>query len=129
MRPNPNATQMIHADSDKTPHRQHATHRSSLAVRQIMSTDPVTACPNASICATARKMLENGVSCIVVTEGSMICGILTQTDILSGITDADDDIWHLVSFARYIPFDPISHPAPPVMDGTTDVATAQLPDR
>ncbi len=41
---------------------------------------------------------------------------------------SDDDIWHLVSYARYIPFDPISHPAPPAVDVTADVATIQRSD-
>ncbi len=35
----------------------------------------------------------------------------TMPNVAAQLTD--DDIWHLVSYARHIPFDPISHPAPP----------------
>ena len=35
----------------------------------------------------------------------------TMPNVAAQLTDVD--IWHLVAFARYLPFDPISHPAPP----------------
>lgn len=60
-----------------------------------MTQDVVTASPDGTILAAARRMSGRGVSCIVVVDGSRVTGILTERDILRGIGERHADFGRL----------------------------------
>jgi len=56
----------------------------TLPVRKVMTPDPITITPNATIGEAARSMLENKVSGLpVVDENHRVIGIITESDIFS----------------------------------------------
>jgi len=63
-------------------------------IRSVMTRDVVTARPRETVSSVAKKMSDNGVSCVVVAEGRRIKGIFTERDLVRGIArdgDADGD--------------------------------------
>ncbi len=75
--------------------RQFDPNRQELAVRDIMSTQIITASPEDSVFAAAKRMSENSISCVVVTDDEMVIGILTDKDILNGIAGHDTEFQRL----------------------------------
>jgi CBS domain-containing protein len=57
-----------------------------------MTRDVVTARPDETVASVARKMSDNGISCVVVAEGHRIKGIFTERDLVRGIArDGEGD--------------------------------------
>lgn len=52
------------------------------AVRSLMTPDPVTITPHASVQTAARMMVANQIRCLPVVEGDTLVGIVTATDLL-----------------------------------------------
>ncbi len=76
------------------PH-QLSTDRGRLKVRDIMGREIITASSDDTVFAAARRMSENNISCVVVTDDEMVIGILTDKDILKGIAGNDSDFHRL----------------------------------
>lgn len=51
-----------------------------LLVKDVMTTDPVTASPGTPLADAARLMLERKIGCLPVIEGGKLVGILTESD-------------------------------------------------
>jgi CBS domain-containing protein len=51
-----------------------------LFVKDVMTTDPVTASPAMPLADAARLMLERKIGCLPVVEGGKLVGILTESD-------------------------------------------------
>ncbi len=62
-----------------------------LTVGDIMSREIITALRDDTLLAAARTMSENSVSCVVVVENEEVTGILTDKDMLRGVTVEDVD--------------------------------------
>ncbi|MCA8959257.1 MAG: CBS domain-containing protein [Planctomycetes bacterium] len=56
-----------------------------LRVRDIMTADPITACPEATAGEIAKLMLAEGIHRILVIEGGSVIGIVSATDLLGAI--------------------------------------------
>lgn len=67
----------------------------TLKVRDIMGREIISAGPDDTVFAAARRMSENNISCVVVTDEEMVVGILTDKDILKGIAGNDCDFHRL----------------------------------
>lgn len=66
--------------------RRHCSGEGALTVGDVMSTRVVTANGSETLFAAAKRMSENNVSCLVVIENEKIAGILTDKDMLRGVT-------------------------------------------
>ncbi len=75
--------------------RQFSPHRGQLKVSDIMSREIITATTADTVFSAAKKMSENSISCVVVTDDEMVIGILTDKDILKGIAGDDTDFHRL----------------------------------
>jgi len=53
---------------------------STVAIKEAMNTDVVTATPDTPLSDAARTMLERKIGCLVVVEGDRIAGILAESD-------------------------------------------------
>ena len=62
-----------------------------LEVCDIMNKDVVTISPEENAAAAVERMARDNMSCIVVTEGQSVVGILTETDILKKVAIKDVD--------------------------------------
>jgi CBS domain-containing protein len=51
-----------------------------LAVKDVMTTDPITTAPDAPLAEAARIMLERKIGCLPVVERGRLIGILTESD-------------------------------------------------
>ncbi|HTY19740.1 MAG TPA: CBS domain-containing protein [Myxococcota bacterium] len=51
-----------------------------LAVKDVMTTDPLTIAPDAPLAEAARVMLEHKIGCLPVLENGALAGILTEGD-------------------------------------------------
>jgi CBS domain-containing protein len=51
-----------------------------LAVKDVMTGDPVTTTPDTPLADAARVMLERKIGCLPVLEGGKLVGILTESD-------------------------------------------------
>jgi CBS domain-containing protein len=69
--------------------------REQLRVSDIMGREIVTASSDDTVFAAAKRMSENNISCVVVTEEERVVGILTDKDILKGIAANDTDFHRL----------------------------------
>lgn len=67
----------------------------TLKVCDVMGREIVTASPDDTVLAAAKRMSENNISCVVVTDDEMVIGILTDKDILKGIAGNDTDFHRL----------------------------------
>jgi CBS domain-containing protein len=83
------------AMTDVTFPRQLSPHRRQLKVSDIMSREIITATTADTVFSAAKKMSENSISCVVVTDDEMVIGILTDKDILKGIAGDDRDFHRL----------------------------------
>ncbi|MDI6447817.1 CBS domain-containing protein [Anaerobaca lacustris] len=70
-----------------------------LKVSDIMGREIITANADDSVFAAAKRMSENNISCVVVTDEEMVIGILTDKDILKGIA-ADDTDFHRLRISQ-----------------------------
>ncbi len=63
-------------------------------VRQIMSTPPATTTPDTSLQIASKKMIEEGVTCLIVVMGdpSLGFGVLTQKDIVALLGPETEDV-------------------------------------
>jgi len=52
----------------------------TLAVKDVMTGDPVTTTPDTPLADAARLMLERKIGCLPVLEGGKLVGILTESD-------------------------------------------------
>jgi CBS domain-containing protein len=69
--------------------------KTRLTVGDVMSPNVVTASPAEEILAAASRMCTHHVSCVVVTEGSVVVGIFTQRDLLGGIAGEEQNTCHV----------------------------------
>jgi acetoin utilization protein AcuB len=54
---------------------------SKMTVRQVMTKDPMTIAPDASLMDAAQTMLEHRISALPVIEDEQLVGIITESDI------------------------------------------------
>ncbi len=52
------------------------------AIRDVMTTDPVSMPASATVLDAARKMREESIGAVLVLEGEQVCGILTDRDVV-----------------------------------------------
>jgi len=55
-------------------------------IRNLMNENVVVAAPNDNVFSAAQSMSKHGASCVVVCEGAQLRGLLTESDMLKGIT-------------------------------------------
>ncbi len=60
------------------------------AVRDLMNSRVVTACPDSSIAAAAASMVKANVGSVVVLQASFLAGILTERDVLRAAASGED---------------------------------------
>lgn len=58
-----------------------------LVVKEVMTNDPTSISPDASVADAARELLERKIGCLPVVEGDRLVGILTESDLI-GLLDA-----------------------------------------
>lgn len=92
MQPPANVSETIDT-TDATLPRWCPPDRRRLRVSDIMGREVVTANADDSVCAAAKRMSENNISCVVVMDHETVIGILTDKDILKGIA-ADTTDFH-----------------------------------
>jgi acetoin utilization protein AcuB len=63
---------------------------SKMMVCQVMTKDPMTISPDASLIDAARMMLENKISALPVMEGSQLAGIITESDIFRAFVKMEE---------------------------------------
>jgi acetoin utilization protein AcuB len=60
---------------------------SELPIRQLMSRDPITIPPTASVMEAAQTMLENRISTLPVVDSGNVVGIITESDLFRVLVD------------------------------------------
>jgi len=55
----------------------------TLAVKEVMTTDVVTATPEMTLAEAARRMLERKIGCLPVLAGRRLVGIITESDFVA----------------------------------------------
>ncbi|HAQ22264.1 MAG TPA: CBS domain-containing protein, partial [Acidimicrobiaceae bacterium] len=61
-----------------------------VALAEVMTTEVVTLEPDASVSDAARAMVAGGFGSVVVVQGRMILGILTERDVLRAAASEED---------------------------------------
>jgi len=61
----------------------------SIAVKDVMTGDVVTATPETPITAAAQMMVERKIGCLPVVEGDAVVGILSESDIVAAVARGD----------------------------------------
>ncbi len=61
-----------------------------MLLKEIMRTDLVTIAPEANIREAARKMRDENVGCVLITEGGRLRGCLTDRDIACWLAEGKD---------------------------------------
>jgi len=69
--------------------------RPELTVRDVMSTDIITATADNTVFWAARTMSENHVSCLIIVDATGIAGILTEKDVLKAVAEHEADFRRL----------------------------------
>jgi acetoin utilization protein AcuB len=64
---------------------------SRMTVHQVMSRDPKTITPDATLIEAARTMLERKISALPVIEGSHLVGIVTESDIFRAFVKLEEE--------------------------------------
>ena len=67
--------------------RQHAEHLDQCLVETVMTADPVTVSPHATVEEAASLMLVRRIGCLPVIENGGLVGIITTTDLLRALLD------------------------------------------
>jgi len=62
----------------------------TLVVKEVMTTDPVTIAPDASLREAARVMLDRKIGCLPVVEDGRLVGLLTESDMLAFVARDED---------------------------------------
>jgi len=62
-----------------------------LQIGDIMTRNVVAVAPHDTVWCAVNRMAEHGISCVVVTDGGQVTGILTERDVLKGIAQRDGD--------------------------------------
>jgi CBS domain-containing membrane protein len=62
----------------------------TIVVKEVMTTEVVTATPDMSLQEAARLMLERKIGCLVVLEDGKLAGILTESDFVALTASADE---------------------------------------
>ena len=57
----------------------------TIAVKEIMTTQILTASPDESLAGAARRMLDHKIGCLPVVDNGKLIGILTESDYVSAI--------------------------------------------
>ena len=71
---------------------QRRTFLRSVGVDEVMARNPVTANPDTPLGVAARAMLENRIGCLpVVDDKGRPVGLLTETDLVRGAYDLDEE--------------------------------------
>jgi acetoin utilization protein AcuB len=63
---------------------------SMLPVRQLMTKNPITIAPTASLIDAARLMLKHKISALPVLEGDKLVGIITESDIFRAFVESEE---------------------------------------
>jgi len=80
-----------------------------LKIRDVMSKDVVTTMPGDTVFDAAKRMSEAGISCLVVTDGQRVIGILTERDVLRAVAGGLVDLHRItVAQAMSSPVQPVS---------------------
>ena len=61
----------------------------SIAVKDVMTGDVVTATPGTPITAAAQMMVDRKIGCLPVVEGDAVVGILSESDIVAAVARGD----------------------------------------
>ena len=61
----------------------------SIAVKEVMTEDVVTATPETPITAAAQMMVDRKIGCLPVVEGDAVVGILSESDIVAAVARGD----------------------------------------
>ena len=61
----------------------------SIAVKEVMTEDVVTATPETPITAAAQMMVDRKIGCLPVVEGNAVVGILSESDIVAAVARGD----------------------------------------
>ena len=61
----------------------------SIAVKDVMTGDVVTATPETPITAAAQMMVDRKIGCLPVVEGDAVVGILSESDIVAAVARGD----------------------------------------
>ena len=61
-----------------------------LPVRQLMTGNPITISPAASLIDAARLMLKHKISALPVLDGSELVGIITESDIFRAFVESEE---------------------------------------
>ena len=61
----------------------------SIAVKEVMTADVVTATPETPIAAAAQMMVDRKIGCLPVVEGDAVVGILSESDIVAAVARGD----------------------------------------
>jgi CBS domain-containing protein len=61
----------------------------TIPVKEVMTTQILTARPDESLASAARRMLEHKIGCLPVVEDGKLIGILTEADFVSAIARDD----------------------------------------
>jgi acetoin utilization protein AcuB len=67
--------------------RQHTNEMTETLVETVMTADPVTVSPHASVEEAASLMLVERIGCLPVVEDGGLVGIITTTDLLRALLD------------------------------------------
>lgn len=78
-------TDILQAEAEAEDRRARTHLFENTAVRELMSTPPLTIAPTADVRDAARLMLERGVHRLFVVEAETLVGVLSQTDITRAI--------------------------------------------
>ena len=62
-----------------------------LIVKEVMTTNPVTIGPDASLAEAAAVMIQHKIGCLVVMEGEKLVGVLTEGDFVAAVVNPNAD--------------------------------------
>ncbi len=79
--------------------REAQADKQGMKVSDVMSKEVVTALPDDTVFAAVQRMSESGVSCLVVTDGERVLGILTERDVLRAVGGPQANL-HRVTVAQ-----------------------------
>jgi predicted transcriptional regulator len=82
-------SKVVNSDTDFD--KGHDVLRRELRIGDVMSRNIVAVAPHDTLWCAASRMAEYGVSCVLVTDGGQVTGILTEKDVLKGVAQRESD--------------------------------------
>jgi len=62
----------------------------AVEIGRVMSQPPIVIAPDATVRQAAQVMAENRIGCLPVVEGEELIGLVTETDVLSWVAEAEE---------------------------------------